>query len=63
MLVTKFGIVIDVNDVQPWKAFVPMSTSVEDGANVTDAKEVQLSNAYSPMLVTEFGIVIDVKFL
>ena len=41
MLITELGIVIDVNDVQPWKAESKMSTSVAVDENVTDVNDVQ----------------------
>ena len=57
MLVTLFGIVIEVRLRQLWKTPSPMLVTLF--GIVTDVRPVQPSKAFSPMLVTLFGIVIS----
>ena len=59
MLVTPFGIVTLVRDVQYWKACRPMLVTLS--GIVTLARDVQKEKATSPMLVTLFGIVYAAK--
>ena len=59
MLVTLFGIVIEVKPVQPENALPPMLVTLL--GIVTEVKAVQSENVQSPMLVTPLGIVTEVK--
>ncbi len=63
MLVTLFGIAIDVRLLAPKKADDPMLFSFEPSSNVTDTNELAPEKAYDPMLVTLFGITILVRLL
>ena len=58
MLVTLFGIVTDVSELQAKKAFVSMLVTLF--GMVTDVKP-QYSNALSPMLIIPLGMVTDVS--
>jgi hypothetical protein len=60
MVVTKFGIVIEVNPVS-LNALSPMVLRLLLASNVTEVKPEQDANAKFLILVTEFGIVIEVK--
>ena len=59
MLVTLFGIVIEVKALQ--KANAPLPMLVTPLGIVTEVKALQLENASFPILVTLLGIVIEVK--
>ena len=61
IVVTEFGIVIDVNKLQVKNALVPILVSVEVGVNITELNFAQLKNAALPILVTELPIVIVVN--
>ena len=60
MLVTLFGIVMDVSPEQYWKAWFPMVVTLF--GIVTDVSPEQLAKAWFPMLVTLFGIEQVVSF-
>ena len=62
MLVTLFGITIDVRLLAPKKAYDPMLISRAPSSNVIFCKP-EYWKAYDPMLVTLFGITIDVRLL
>ena len=55
IVLTEFGIAIDVNEEQAWKAALPMPVTEEP--NTTDDNTGHSLNAPSLILVTEFGIV------
>ena len=57
ILVTKSGIVIDVNAEQLANALLPIVTSCEPGENVTVANEIQFWNAALPIVTSVEGSV------
>ena len=61
MLVTDFGILIDVRELQPEKAELPML--VTEFGILMEVKELQPKKAPDSMLVTELGILMEVKEL
>ena len=61
MLVTELGILMEVKELQPWKAWLPML--VTELGMLMEVKALQPEKASSLMLVTEFGILMEVKEL
>jgi hypothetical protein len=57
MLVTLLGIVTDIMEVQPLKAYIPMLVTLL--GIETDVKDVQPRKAYCQILVTLFGIIYE----
>jgi hypothetical protein len=59
MLITEFGIIIEVSALQHPKASFPIL--VTELGIMIDVRPKQPWKAYAPMLVTELGIIIEVR--
>ena len=59
MVLTVFGIVIEVREVQLINAESPMVSIIEPSAKVTVDRLLQFWNAAAPMVLTVFGIVTE----